>query len=94
MRVLLQNQSECGVTEVDYTESLQAMGYVRRDRAPTDERQVLVSLTPEGEQLRADAASVHASVVRRLAMTSAELDNLHHALEHVIQTTTRRTPGH
>jgi DNA-binding MarR family transcriptional regulator len=34
---------------------LEAMGYLRRQRDPSDERQVLVSLTEEGRQLRENA---------------------------------------
>jgi DNA-binding MarR family transcriptional regulator len=41
---------------------LEALGYVTRRRDPTDERQVIVSLTPEGRRVRETARSPQASL--------------------------------
>ena len=38
---------------------LEALGYLRRRRDPADERQVLVSLTPEGRRLRQRADEIN-----------------------------------
>ena len=37
---------------------LETLGYVRRRRDPADERQVIISLTPEGRQVRERAAEM------------------------------------
>lgn len=58
------NQSVGGLGEKLFLESntltpilkkLETLGYIRRQRDPADERQVRVSLTPEGRQLREKA---------------------------------------
>ncbi len=67
---------------------LETMGLVRRSRAGADERRVLVELTPDGLQLRADAEHVHDRVVERLGLSSDELQQLQHVLERLIDTTT------
>ena len=61
------NQSVHGLGEKLFLESntltpilkkLEALGYVRRRRDPADERQVIVSLTPEGRQVRERATNM------------------------------------
>ena len=67
---------------------LEGMGHVRRRRSRTDERQVLVELTEQGERLRAAAAHVHEQVVLRLGVSQAELEHLQQVLERLIEATT------
>ena len=55
---------------------LQASGYVRRGRNPSDERQLLVELTPEGQSLRARAAEVRKSLVCGLGQAEASIQAL------------------
>jgi DNA-binding MarR family transcriptional regulator len=55
---------------------LQASGYVRRGRNPSDERQLLVELTPEGQSLRARAAEVRKSLVCSLGVTEPSIQTL------------------
>lgn len=43
---------------------LEALGFIARRRAPADERQVIVSLTPEGRRVREQARS-HAVNIRQ-----------------------------
>jgi DNA-binding MarR family transcriptional regulator len=62
------NQTVSGLGEKMFLESntltpllkkLEAMGYVRRQRAVADERQVVVSLTDAGRRLREKATTAH-----------------------------------
>ena len=62
------NQTVSGLGEKMFLESntltpllkkLEAMGYVRRQRAAADERQVVVSLTDAGRRLREKATTAH-----------------------------------
>ena len=62
------NQTVSGLGEKMFLESntltpllkkLEAMGYVRRQRAAADERQVVVSLTEAGRRLREKATTSH-----------------------------------
>jgi len=61
------NQSVHGLGEKLFLESntltpilkkLESLGYVRRRRDPSDERQVLISLTPEGRKVRERAVEM------------------------------------
>jgi MarR family transcriptional regulator, organic hydroperoxide resistance regulator len=63
---------------------LEALGYVRRDRDPGDERALRVELTAMGAALREQALDVPPSVMRLLDMDAAELATLRDALHHVI----------
>src|SRR5687767_13573863 len=47
---------------------LEAIGYLRRERDPADERSLAVTLTPEGKALRARAEQIPPAVVQRLGM--------------------------
>jgi DNA-binding MarR family transcriptional regulator len=67
---------------------LDGAGLVRRQRAATDERSVVVTLTDQGQRLRADAERVHEGVVRRLGLDVVELQQLHDVLGRVIAATT------
>ena len=63
---------------------LEAIGYVRRERDPADERSLAVTLTPSGRALRDEAMKVPPAVVERLGMPIEELQSLHMALTSVI----------
>ncbi|GAA2973424.1 transcriptional regulator, MarR family [Actinokineospora diospyrosa] len=64
---------------------LEAVGYIRRDRAVTDERQLAVRLTPTGTALRERALSIPSAVVERLGMRIEDLLLLHGSLTRVIE---------
>lgn len=68
---------------------LQAMGLVLRERGAADERQVLVSLTDQGQSLRSEAEAVHEKVVERLGLSATDVDHLHQVLRDVIAATSR-----
>jgi DNA-binding MarR family transcriptional regulator len=70
---------------------LEVMGHVRRSRSASDERQVVVDLTEQGEQLRARAVHVHDEVVRRLGLGADELAHLQTVLERLVEATTTST---
>ena len=55
---------------------LEAAGYVRRDRDPRDERQVRVSLTATGRDLRAEAAKVPACILDASGLEAVDLGRL------------------
>ncbi|MEV0729498.1 MarR family winged helix-turn-helix transcriptional regulator [Polymorphospora sp. NPDC050346] len=63
---------------------LEAIGYVRRERDPRDERSLAVTLTTTGRDLRAQAERIPPAVVERLGLPLAELQSLHEALTRVI----------
>ena len=47
---------------------LEAAGLVRRTRAPSDERQVLIALTPKGDALREKARAVPQSILAAVSL--------------------------
>jgi DNA-binding MarR family transcriptional regulator len=63
---------------------LEAIGYLRRQRDPADERSLAVTLTPEGKALRDRAEQIPPAVVARLGMPIEELRRLHASLTQVI----------
>ena len=63
---------------------LEAIGYLRPERDPADERSLAVTLTDAGRRLRADAEKIPPAVVERLGMPIDELRTLHAALTRVI----------
>ena len=63
---------------------LEAIGYLRRERNPGDERSLAITLTDSGRALRAEAERIPPAVVRRLGMPIEELRQLHAALTRVI----------
>ncbi len=72
---------------------LEAIGYLRRDRAVTDERQLAVTLTPEGTALRDQAIAIPTAVFERLGMGVAELVALHESLGRVIAAAAESSKG-
>jgi len=63
---------------------LEAIGYLRRERDPADERSLALTLTPAGRELRARAERIPPAVVERLGLPIADLQRLHTALTQVI----------
>lgn len=63
---------------------MEAAGLISRERNPADERSVLISLTPHGQQLRHRAGTVPASIIQRLGMSIEELELLQTALQDLI----------
>lgn len=63
---------------------LEALGYVRRERDPGDERALRVELTADGTALRKKALEVPPAVMRLLGMDASQLASLRDALHAVI----------
>ncbi len=66
---------------------LEIAGLVRRQRDPSDERQLAVTLTEQGAALRSRAELIPPAVAKRLNMSVAELTHLHQTLTKVIDAT-------
>jgi len=60
---------------------LEAAGLIRRNRAEQDERQVVISLSPEGRALKQQAADVPRQVLGATACTPKALQHLKAELE-------------
>jgi DNA-binding MarR family transcriptional regulator len=71
---------------------LETAGLVTRRRDPTDQRSVLIRLTPLGQALRSQAASVPTTLMDRLGMDIEELESLQKMLIRVIQHANAPTP--
>lgn len=65
---------------------LEAAGLVERRRGRTDEREVMVSLTPAGQDAREGAARARDMVVRRLGLGGAEADRLRTEIARLAET--------
>jgi DNA-binding MarR family transcriptional regulator len=63
---------------------LEAIGYLRRERDPADERSLAITLTGSGRALRARAEQIPPAVVSRLGMPIEDLQRLHASLTQVI----------
>jgi DNA-binding MarR family transcriptional regulator len=63
---------------------LEAAGLVRRGRNATDERHLAVSLTEAGRALRDQAEQVPPTIVAKLGLPIAELEQMHAVLTGVI----------
>src|SRR4051812_49974821 len=63
---------------------LEAIGYLRRERDPADERSLAITLTESGQALRAEALKIPPAVVARLGMPIDDLKRLHASLTRVI----------
>ncbi len=69
---------------------LEALGYLRRQRRPEDERTLDVTLTEEGRALREQALAIPPAMMARLGMSVDELQGLHAVLSDVIARTADR----
>lgn len=67
---------------------LQAAGLIRRERDPSDERSLAITLTERGVALRAEAEKVPAQIVARLGMPLADLVEMRRMLTRVIAAAT------
>lgn len=63
---------------------LEAIGYIRRERNPEDERSLAITLTTSGRELREKAMQIPPAVVSRLGLPIEDLQRLHGALTQVI----------
>ncbi|MEV6845211.1 MarR family transcriptional regulator [Actinoplanes sp. NPDC051411] len=63
---------------------LEAIGYLRRQRDPADERSLAITLTGSGRALRDRAEQIPPAVVSRLGMPIEDLQRLHASLTQVI----------
>jgi DNA-binding MarR family transcriptional regulator len=63
---------------------LEAIGYLRRERDPSDERSLAITLTATGTALRRRAEQIPPAVVDRLGLPVEDLQRLHAALTGVI----------
>jgi len=63
---------------------LEAIGYLRRERDPADERSLAITLTGSGRALRERAMQIPPAVVSRLGMPIEDLQRLHASLTQVI----------
>jgi DNA-binding MarR family transcriptional regulator len=71
---------------------LESAGLVTRGRDRSDERVLAVTLTADGQRLRAQAERVPPAIVARLGMELSELEDLHAVLTRVIAVA-RAAPG-
>ena len=68
---------------------LEGKGYIRRHRSEEDERNLLISITPKGEQLREEAVSVPECMAKCFSLSPEDAqklyDLLHHCLDDLLQ---------
>jgi DNA-binding MarR family transcriptional regulator len=62
---------------------LESLGFVTRSRSAADERTIRVELTASGAELRTRALEIPPTVVERLGVGLAELDELRRALTRI-----------
>lgn len=55
---------------------MEAQGIITRQRSNEDERKVIISLTPKGKQLQAEAASIPAQLVAGLVSEDIQVEDL------------------
>src|SRR4051812_45030431 len=60
---------------------LEALGLLRRERDPADERALLLVLTDAGRELRSLAVPIPATMVERLALEPAQIETIRSAAE-------------
>ena len=60
---------------------LEAMGLLRRERDPVDERALLLVLTDKGRELRSQAVPIPATMVERLGLEPAQIEEIRRAAE-------------
>jgi DNA-binding MarR family transcriptional regulator len=59
---------------------LEGQGLVMRQRSSTDERQVIIGLTPRGRALRESAESIPAALLCQLNMSEGEAGQFHQTI--------------
>ncbi|TSD97380.1 MarR family transcriptional regulator [Skermania sp. ID1734] len=59
---------------------LESSGYITRRRSPSDERNLVIELTPAGAALRERALDIPPTVVERLGVSWADVEELHAVL--------------
>ena len=64
---------------------LQAKGYILRQRDPQDERNVIVSITPEGEALRDKALAIPGKMCQCVPLDLKEAENLKELLYRMLE---------
>jgi DNA-binding MarR family transcriptional regulator len=64
---------------------LESAGLLVRSRRQSDEREVEIGLTPRGQSLKAEAASVRQSVMCQLNLTEPEVQAMRADLNHLIE---------
>ncbi|WP_211588774.1 hypothetical protein [Allorhizocola rhizosphaerae] len=62
---------------------LEAAQLVRRSRDPRDERSVVISLTREGEAMRARAEGIPRAIAKATGLPTGELAKLRDTLRHI-----------
>jgi MarR family transcriptional regulator, organic hydroperoxide resistance regulator len=72
---------------------LEAAGLVHRERVPTNERMLAITLTDAGRALRAQAERIPPAIVERLGMPLDRLEELREVLTGVISATASDTDG-
>ena len=71
---------------------LEAVGYLRRERVPGNERALRLTLTPAGTALREQALAIPGAVMSRLQVTPAEVADLHRVLSDLISRAKQAQP--
>ena len=68
---------------------LEAAGLLRRERVPSDERLLAVTLTPAGRALRRRAQRVPGQIIAKLGLSVADLERLNVVLRDLIKAANR-----
>jgi DNA-binding MarR family transcriptional regulator len=66
---------------------LETTGYISRRRDPSDERNLQLTLTPEGRELRTEALKIPGSIMQQLQLSLPEIEALHASLTDLIAKT-------
>ncbi len=65
---------------------LEAKGYIKRLRSQTDERNLLVSITPMGEALKTEAESIPQKIIECVNISYEEAQQLYRILYKILKT--------
>ncbi|MBO9553025.1 MarR family transcriptional regulator [Cellulomonas sp.] len=71
---------------------LEAMRLVRREKDPDDERALAIVLTDAGREMRASAVDIPATMVERLGLERAQIDEIRRAAELLVAACAAATP--
>ncbi len=72
---------------------LEAAGFVRRERNPDDERQVIVTLSPRGRSLHRESKCLSETLLERSGLPPADLARLNAEIGALRDALARNTPG-